>query len=78
MRTGTIGAETSARSAIALDGLLLAAFSGCSGDRIIRLPLGDKMLRFLIEDSRHVFLLPFLGAGHSVLSDPVLTYLPAR
>jgi hypothetical protein len=43
MRTGTIGAEMSARSASALAGLLLAAFGSCSGDRIIRPSPGDNM-----------------------------------
>jgi hypothetical protein len=42
MRTGTIGAEMSARSASALAGLHLAVFGSCSGDRII--PLSPNAL----------------------------------
>jgi hypothetical protein len=70
MRTGTIGAETSARSASALTGLDLAVFGSCSGDRIIRPSPNDDMrvgpvaeLRAAIavadEGFRYVFLFLF-------------------
>jgi len=70
MRTGTIGAEMSARSASALAGLLLAVFGSCSGDRIIRPPPGDNMrvgpaveLREATAGATRVFAMSFFSCS---------------
>src|ERR1700733_3899100 len=77
MRTGTIGAETSARSASALAGLLLAVFGSCSGDRIIRPSPSDNMrvgpaaeLREAIAGPDEGFAMSFFSCSESPPSPP--------